>query len=843
MIENLLQKTTNVWMHWVFAGLLESAVMLLFVLLIWGVIRKRCSQGVGYVLFLLVMIKLLVPIGVPLPFHVGARDEGLGARDGGVEVRNEGMSFAHFPERPVMPVPFMPESYTSEPTVAIMPEPVSIQEKTESSSVVLPGGDHGVTALPVATDNTSPLTSHLSPLVPSPSSLMLTWLAIVLLLLTRFAVMQWRFARSLRNRRLLDDVRFYPQSAYSPKHGQNQVPVYACPNIAIPMVYGLFRPMILFPEAMLTRFSDAQLRWVLLHELAHIRRRDLQTAFVQRLAVILHFYNPVVWVASYFMNHLRESACDDMALAADTTIPRKTIGDALLRIVEHSAVTDADLPMHGSLGAWDFAGSVRHRLVRLLDQKRMLHTKTGVVSMTLMILTTILLVPHWQAMPTPTAPQVTENTAEEMTNDVNTSQEVDEQKKNDIRREILELRLRAGREEVAATIEARKTGHTDSAQVRGSQIRHLQTLYQLLVDIEEEDFRTMQEYHKRGIVTEPELAEVERRVLHAKITLSKFCIDNFNDLIDTFHDIDTVTQFRENLLGYYQRLLELARQDYEYAKQFAARGRTVSETELRALRQKVIEAEIVVVNFQQSEETLDMEKVMQEEAQEYRTMLENRLRASREEVAATAEAYKNGRTTAEQYRDAKVRLLEIEIQLLKTFPDSLIPDYRESPVPQTLTQIAGSVPGVDMPVPGSSKYTPAGQERLKTLYQQIIEQEKVKLHWIEAFHEIGDHRGNEQAYIEAKCGVTRAKIDLSTFLLNETNMMPDEYARERQNLHSLYVELRDLAKEEVAVVRAYHDSGHASSSALAQMERNLAEAEIALIRLFPENDSHNEPGN
>ena len=65
----------------------------------------------------------------------------------------------------------------------------------------------------------------------------------------------------------------------------------------------------------------------------------------------------------------------------------------------------------------------------------------------------------------------------------------------------------------------------------------------------------------------------------------------------------------------------------------------------------------------------------QKKNEELRKNLEKMLTMSQAEVAATADAYKEGRTDAEQFRQAKIRLLQTELELLQKFPDSQIPDY------------------------------------------------------------------------------------------------------------------------------------------------------------------------
>ena len=704
MFETLTQKIVVAWSHWVLVGLIQSAVMLLLVLLIWGIIRKRCSQSVGYVLFLLVMLKLLIPVGIPVPVGSGqwtVISEQWAVDSGQLSVISDqqpvGSEQLAVDSGEMLPEPLFPQETTSLSPLTTDYFPTT--DHSPATDYSLLNTDHW----PLTTEPSSP-TDHW-PLFTDhfPHYLFATWLTLVTILLAWFAVMQWRFARAMRDKRPLDVAIFDPDGRFPNGLLPRRVSLFASAKIAVPAVCGFFRPMILFPEEMLARLSAGQLRWVLLHELAHIRRRDLQTAFVQRLAVILHFYNPVVWVAAYFMNQLRESACDDLALAADTSISRRTIGDAFLQIVEHSAVVER--PVRGSVGVLDFAGSVRYRLARLLDRKRTLHTKTGVGSMTLILLTAILLVPHWQAMPTQAEPPISENVpttvAEEMVP-----------------------------QPIASPLIVNP--QNDETFVR------LLDLYKQQVDLEEENFQVEEKHKQLGVVPERELAARERKVINTKITLAKFIIDNE---IHFARDIDTVTQARENLLAYYQRLLELAKQDYEYIEKHVAKG-TATQAELRVYRQKVIDAEIDLTKAIASSQIIEQKKLAPPRlipgTDAHREILINRLRASQEEVEATAESFRIGRTDAEQFRDTRIRHLQIQLELLEHFPDSVIPNYsKRTMIP--VADVAASYPEAR-----ALKYSPAEQGQLKTLYQQKIDQENLNLELIQAYYESGDSRGNKQ---------------------------------------------------------------------------------------------------
>ncbi len=87
------------------------------------------------------------------------------------------------------------------------------------------------------------------------------------------------------------------------------------PDSAIPVVWGILRYRLLLPAAA-RHWSGEQLRSVLLHELAHIKRRDMMAQLVAQIACALHWFNPLVWFAAWRLGVERERACDDLVLAS-----------------------------------------------------------------------------------------------------------------------------------------------------------------------------------------------------------------------------------------------------------------------------------------------------------------------------------------------------------------------------------------------------------------------------------------------------------------------------------------------------------------------------------------------
>lgn len=86
-------------------------------------------------------------------------------------------------------------------------------------------------------------------------------------------------------------------------------------HIASPCTWGVLTPVLLLPTAG-DAWSEAARFSALLHELAHVQRRDSVSALISRLACVLHWYNPLVWVAAARARNLQERACDDAVLRA-----------------------------------------------------------------------------------------------------------------------------------------------------------------------------------------------------------------------------------------------------------------------------------------------------------------------------------------------------------------------------------------------------------------------------------------------------------------------------------------------------------------------------------------------
>lgn len=99
------------------------------------------------------------------------------------------------------------------------------------------------------------------------------------------------------------------------------IPLALHDGVAAPMCTGLTRPMLLLPSAA-KDWSEERLRFVLQHEMTHVRHRDLVLGLFARLTRAIHWPNPLVWTGWKALRHTQELACDEAVLRGSCSFKR-----------------------------------------------------------------------------------------------------------------------------------------------------------------------------------------------------------------------------------------------------------------------------------------------------------------------------------------------------------------------------------------------------------------------------------------------------------------------------------------------------------------------------------------
>jgi GWxTD domain-containing protein len=173
-----------------------------------------------------------------------------------------------------------------------------------------------------------------------------------------------------------------------------------------PMVLGHVRPLILLPLGMFAGFSAPQIEAILLHELAHVRRRDYLVNIFQRVMEALLFYHPAAWWISRVIRAEREKCCDDVVVSISGHAHEYALALAAL---EENRWTRRE-PAVAATG-----GSLVKRIRRLLYPECPTGTWTPLLAVVILAATATIAAPGWRSTPShrgsTVTPQAQESTS------------------------------------------------------------------------------------------------------------------------------------------------------------------------------------------------------------------------------------------------------------------------------------------------------------------------------------------------------------------------------------------------------------------------------------------------
>ena len=148
-----------------------------------------------------------------------------------------------------------------------------------------------------------------------------TVVTLLLVLFLRTRRRFWKIARqgkTVRDPAVLDLIRTWRRRL----HIRRAIVVKAVDSDVPTYTMGLFRPVVVLPEHLVTSAGRAALEPVLAHEMMHVKRWDDLAICLQELLRIVYFFHPLVWFVMPRLTWTREAVCDVSVLSHGTLSPR-----------------------------------------------------------------------------------------------------------------------------------------------------------------------------------------------------------------------------------------------------------------------------------------------------------------------------------------------------------------------------------------------------------------------------------------------------------------------------------------------------------------------------------------
>ncbi|MBN1179418.1 MAG: M48 family metalloprotease, partial [Anaerolineae bacterium] len=361
---------------------IQSSVLILILLALDVLLRRRVRAVFRYWVWMLVLVKLVLPPSLGSPVSIGAW---LG---GTLEPPTASLQESPAPE----PAERVGDGALRDSATAIgfvpdmaFPEQVRAPLSLPAAEVVGRASPH---------DKAS---EDARPTIRWQALLLLAWAAVVLALLLLLLQRAW-FVRGLmaqsrragtpRLQAALDQCRRRMGVA-------RPIAMRISPNATSPAVCGLLRPVILIPQSLAPRLQPHDLQAVLLHELAHIKRGDLWINLVQTLLQIVYFYNPLLWLANAMIRRTREQAVDEAVLVAMGETARD-YPETLLHIAKLAFQRRPALSLR-LIGVVESKSALRSRIQHILARPFPKSAKLGVVGLIAIVATAAVLLPMARA--------------------------------------------------------------------------------------------------------------------------------------------------------------------------------------------------------------------------------------------------------------------------------------------------------------------------------------------------------------------------------------------------------------------------------------------------------------
>lgn len=135
--------------------------------------------------------------------------------------------------------------------------------------------------------------------------------------------------------------------------------IYIAKQADVPFVAGIIKPVIYLPAFL----EEKETEYIILHEQAHIKRKDYLFRFLGFIALSIHWFNPLVWLAFFYSGEDMEMSCDESVIRKMGENIKKEYSVSLLRLAAGERIPGSFFVQFGGRGT-------KKRVENILKYKR-----------------------------------------------------------------------------------------------------------------------------------------------------------------------------------------------------------------------------------------------------------------------------------------------------------------------------------------------------------------------------------------------------------------------------------------------------------------------------------------
>lgn len=323
---------------WLLRTSWQASILAIVILAVQWAFQKRLSARWRYALWFLLIARLALPILPSSPisiFNLGHSHQTLVGSPGAINQAHPGMA--------AIPSQSSKKALPTEPLPAAQPTARESVRLQPAFSQYSPESSPGWNAWQV---------------------IAFIWLVGVVLFAARIVVHNVLFLRRLDTAAPITNtsVLSFVDACRAQMGIKSKIRLLEAASVKSPALHGLLRKTLLLPPGLIQQFTETEMRHIFLHELAHIKRNDMAALAVVTLCKIVHWFNPVLWLAFRRMSADRELACDEMALSYAGERQSGPYGETILKLLE---ICSNPAAAPGVIGILEERKLVRRRILMI----------------------------------------------------------------------------------------------------------------------------------------------------------------------------------------------------------------------------------------------------------------------------------------------------------------------------------------------------------------------------------------------------------------------------------------------------------------------------------------------